>query len=475
MIRSLAIFLLLTAAAHAQTPTGTATNSPRAVLDPAEERKLAAQDLAEGRTADALSRATRLVEASDQDPANRILLARASLQAADAREADGGVDDLVRSLWIDADTSAAIAASDASLAAEAGVIQAFVKDRRGDRPGAIAALDAIVAQHPDHADALALRGFLRLKTGAHAGALADLDAAMKLAPERLDIRINHATARVIDSPDAAANEFAEISRSGKADAGLASDVYQALSPHPAACVAALSAIAGSVQAGQDAWGWLGRAQIDAGQPAAAIKSFDRALEGRESDGTWRAFRAEARAKVNDIDAMIEDLSAVIDSNAPERAWAMTKMYSTAAWCAEQDRYDRVEVIARKLVAAAPEQPAARANLALALAKLNRVEESERSYREAMRDFPADPSLENDFALFLEGTGRSNEARDQFRAAIDHKSIDAVENLATLRVHAAESADARAGFLQVLAGDPRRLRAILGLARTYSTPASTGSR
>ena len=151
-------------------------------------RALARLHLERGETDQALALATRLLDLSQDEPADRLLLARASLAESQRVAGQALGRGYVQSLLMDAEQSARLAARSEALRDEAELFLAHVLLRRDERSEALTLLSQLLERAPDLVDALALRGYLRLTGDTPVEALTDLERVLELAPDRDDVR-----------------------------------------------------------------------------------------------------------------------------------------------------------------------------------------------------------------------------------------------------------------------------------------------
>jgi len=423
-------------------------------------RALARLHLQRGESESALALATRLLDLADDDPADRLLLARASLAESDRLAEQAADRGYRRALFMDAERSARLAARDESQRDEAELFLAEVLIRQNEERQALELLDRYLERTPDRVEALALRGALILAGATPELAVADLRRAAELAPDRIDLA--HQLVRALAHRSLAEAEQALLDLIGRGAAGVGALSCEVLGTVPERAVRVLEPLTEQYPKDAAAWYFRGRALALAGRHEQAVQAYDRTLLLAPGDSSTLAFRADARGRAGDVDGLFDDLILVLQTDGDDARWAEWRLLSSTTWLAEQGDWEQIVRISSELVELSPSEMAY-ANLALALRWLDRVEESEQVYRDALELFPDDPRLINDHGLMLEGVGRVEEAAERFQRAAELGSVDGLENLAILLRNQRDRSGARRLFLRVLEQEPGRLRSVAGYA------------
>lgn len=134
------------------------------------------------------------------------------------------------------------------------------------------------------------------------------------------------------------------------------------------------------------------------------------------------------------------------------------------------RQGRVEAALEKLqkaVAAKPDYAEAHSSLALAYGQLAENKKAERHYQRALELSPADGSIQNNYAVFLCGTGKPAEAEAYFLRAIKSRNYRtpaaALENLGVCAMQIPDQEKAEAYLRKALRINSRLPRALLQMA------------
>jgi Tfp pilus assembly protein PilF len=422
--------------------------------------------LRDGDVPEALGAATQLVARGDgKNSGDLLLLARTSyfeaLRRIASGEAGGGITD---ALWFDATDAATRAAALPGGEIDGGTFLGFVLIQRGKYPDAIAALDAVLSRAPQANEARGLRGYAHSCVGDVDAALSDLDAAIAQEPARFEFRVHRARAIALRSLVDGAKELEALAGEPGVDDAFASDVAAILAPRPELALAVLRKVFDRHSTPSAAIA-LARAQIQAGDAAAARAQLDAPIAAAPKDGSLRAWRAEAARRANAFDrAYVDDLRLAARSDSDEASWAHDLLNLSVGTFVDRNDWETARVMCETLVELEDRSRVSLTNLALTLRNLGRTGESEALYREALERWPEDASSWNDYGLLLSGTQRKDEAATAFQTAADLGNIDAVENLALLQLATGDEAAARKNLLAVLLREPTRVRSGAALMR-----------
>lgn len=444
------------------TALGTAADEPT----PAQLREQVATLLEAGDVSGALGVATRLVARSaDVGADDLLLLARTSYFEALRRigegEAGGGITD---ALWFDATDAARRAADLPGGRVKGGTFLGFVLVQRGLYEEAVAALDTVLSEDPDAAEALALRGFAHSSLGHVDAALADLDAARARQPDRFDVKVHRARALAQRSLADGAKELEALANDPGVDDGFASDVAAILAPRPDLALSVLRKVVEHHTTPSSVI-VLARMLVESGDPTAATKLLNAAIVEQPQNGSLRAWRAEAVRRANAFDrGYVDDLCFAARADCDEAPWARDLLNLSVGLFVERNDWESARRMCEVLVELEERSRVSLANLALTLRNLGQVDASETLYRELLERWPEDASGWNDYGLLLSGTRRVDDAANAFRTAAELGNIDATENLGVLQLINGQPDAARKNFLDVLRREPARVRSGAALMR-----------
>lgn len=276
------------------------------------------------------------------------------------------------------------------------VLAAALRHHQGGRLEAAAGLyRRILAQAPDHADALHLLGLAARRIGRPGDALRLMRRALRLAPEMAAARHNLANA---------------LRDGGQAEAAAR------------CCRQAIALAPDGAQAYQGLGQSLGRS---------TGRSPDRTA------GEEAGLAALRRAVILETDRA--------------EGWN-----SLANALQEQDRLAEAAAAYRKALAADPQHVAAWNNLGIALRGLRRFEETVACHRRATRLAPAFAAAHTSLGLTLQDLGRTGEATQAHRraAALDPAFPGALSNLGTVRLAMNDAAGAVRCYRRAVTLDPR---------------------
>lgn len=433
---------------------------------PEQLREQVATLLAAGDVPGALGAATRLVALGPGDDVDDLLLlARTSYFEALRRigegEAGGGITD---ALWFDAIDAARRAARLPGGGVEGGTFLGFVLVQRGEYEDAIAALDAVLKEDAEAAEALALRGFAHSGLGHVEAALADLDAARARLPDRFDIKVHRARALAQRSLADGAQELEALANDPGVDDGFAADVAAILAPRPDLALAVLRKVI-ERHATPSAVVVYARTLIQSGDPNGAATVLNSAIASEPDNGSLRAWRAEAARRANAFDrGYVDDLCFAARADCDEAPWAHDLLNLSVGLFVERNDWESARRMCEVLVELEERSRVSLANLALTSRNLGRVDEGETLYRELLERWPEDASGWNDYGLLLSGTNRVDDAIVAFQTAAELGNIDATENLAMVQLATGRTDAARKNFLDVLRREPARVRSGAALMR-----------
>jgi tetratricopeptide (TPR) repeat protein len=241
--------------------------------------------------------------------------------------------------------------------------------RRGDRPGARAAIDAALAREPDAPALLAFAGLLAAQSGDPAAAVPHFRRALALDPGDLGMRVNLATALAASG---AREEAAAVCAAGPDDprlARLAAYVHQE-SGRLAEAAAAYEGVIAAFPEDFESWNNLGNVRAAMGDLDGAVDAFLRAITLKP-----------------DIVEMVFNLSEVLAA-------------------AERDEERRG--VMREAARVSPDDVRVLTELGLAESAVRDFEAAERAYREAIRLDPRALSAHLELGLLLENLNRTDE-------------------------------------------------------------------
>lgn len=241
--------------------------------------------------------------------------------------------------------------------------------RRGDRPGARAAVDAALAREPDAPALLAFAGLLAAQSGDPAAAVPHFRRALALAPDDLAMRVNLATALAASG---ARDEAASICASAPDDprlARLAAYLDQESGRLVEAAIGYEKVIAAFPE-DFESWNNLGNVRAAMGDLNGAVDAFLRAITLRP-----------------DMVEMVFNLSEVLAA-------------------AERDEERRA--VMREAARVSPDDVRVLTELGLAESAMLDFEAAERAYREAIRLDPGALSAHLELGLLLENLNRTDE-------------------------------------------------------------------
>jgi tetratricopeptide (TPR) repeat protein len=248
--------------------------------------------------------------------------------------------------------------------------------RRGDRPGARAAIDAALVREPDAPALLAFAGLLAAQSGDPAAAVPHFRRALALAPDDLAMRVNLATALVASG---ARDEAATVCAAGPDDprlARLAAYIHQE-SGRLGEAAAAYQSVIAAFPEDFESWNNLGNVRAAMGDLDGAVDAFLRAITLRP-----------------DIVEMVFNLSEVLAA-------------------AERDEERRA--VMREAARVSPDDVRVLTELGLAESAMLDFEAAERAYREAIRLDPRALSAHLELGLLLENLNRTEELADLVEA------------------------------------------------------------
>jgi tetratricopeptide (TPR) repeat protein len=241
--------------------------------------------------------------------------------------------------------------------------------RRGDRPGARAAVEAALAKEPDAPALLAFAGLLAAQSGDPAAAVPHFRRALALEPADLAMRVNLATALVASG---ALDEAAAVCAGREGDprlARLAAYVHQE-SGRLAEASVAYQAVIAAFPEDFESWNNLGNVRAAMGDLDGAVDAFLRAITLRP-----------------DMVEMVFNLSEVL---------------------AAAEREEERRAVMREAARVSPDDVRVLTELGLAESALRDFEAAERAYREAIRLDPRALSAHLELGLLLENLNRTDE-------------------------------------------------------------------
>ena len=135
---------------------------------------------------------------------------------------------------------------------------------------------------------------------------------------------------------------------------------------------------------------------------------------------------------------------------------------------QRGRLDAALEKLQKAVTAMPDYAEAHSGLALVYEQLANNEKAEFHYQRALELSPTDGAIQNNYAVFLCGTGRPAEAEAYFLKAIQSRNYQtpaqALENLGVCSMRIPDMAKAETYLRKALQIDPKLPRALLQMAR-----------
>ncbi len=171
------------------------------------------------------------------------------------------------------------------------------------------------------------------------------------------------------------------------------------------------------------------------------------------------FLASLHVLQGDNEAAIQEWKIVLESD-PQNQEATEGLLGLARSAGEAKDYEKALAAFDELVKLFPEDSTVRADRALTLYNMNRINDAIKGYEDAIRLDPFDSQLLNDFGLLYQGTKDFPKAIEMFMKAIDlDKNIDALENYAVLQFKLNEIAKATNKFQEILWLDGTRERSL----------------
>ncbi|MCL4836481.1 MAG: tetratricopeptide repeat protein [Thermoanaerobaculia bacterium] len=340
------------------------------------------------------------------------------------------------------------------------------------------ATSALAAAASPPARAAALAGLARVyhahalaapARAAYAAALAETprDPGLLYLAARLELDENRlAEAEALFARAVAADPTDAHAREGQASA------LRRLGRRAEALAAAEAAAATDPAHGR-AWLTLAEAAADAGEPARAAEAYARLFALHPEASKYRAPYAQVLRRAGEtaaaetqlalrgegvpviVDARLAEVAALRTSHRLDRIDG-ARMIQTGAVAAG------VELLERAL-AADPDDPEIRHDLAVGLLRLGRTEEAVARFAEAAQLRPQDPGAHFALGTALARIGRAAEAEAAYLAALarDPGHLDARQNLANLRLRAGRFDEALSDFALLRAAAPARAGGWLG--------------
>jgi len=241
--------------------------------------------------------------------------------------------------------------------------------RRGDLPGARAAVEAALAGEPDQPALLEFAGLMAVRMGDAAAAVAHFRRWLTLAPDDRTVRVNLATA-LIAAGDLA--EAAELCASANGDTRLlrlAGYAWQQLGRLDEAA-AAYAAVVAAHPDDFESWNNLGNVHAAQGDLEGAITALGRAIALRP-----------------DIIPIYRNLSEVL---------------------AQADRPQPRQALMREAARRAPQDAEVRSELGLAESGARDFSAAERAFRESIRLSPGSTTAYVELGLLLENLNKVDE-------------------------------------------------------------------
>ena len=313
---------------------------------------------------------------------------------------------------------------------------------------------ALLADHPDHSDALNLLGVLQLQGGNAAAAEGLIRRAIKARPEVADYHCGHGEAlRGLDRLDEAEAAF---------QAALARD------PGQANALNNLGMVASQRDRLQDACRYFADAIRINDQPARYHFNLGRALCARELWSEALAALGRACERAPD-DANYHHLFGAAQHKAGRLGGAIATLERAAALAPDtvatwsqiglvrhglNDLDGAIEAY-RQSLARDPAQPEVHNNLGVALIESGAPDLAVKQYREALALDPEFDEAHNNIAKALQNLGRLDDAATHFESALERAPARAetLNNFGNLRVEQGRVGDGLALYERALAIEP----------------------
>lgn len=267
----------------------------------------------------------------------------------------------------------------------ANLVPALVALQRGDRAGAMAAIDAALATEPNAQHLLAFGGLLAAQAGDPLRALPYLRRAIAVAPDDLPTRINLATALIATGALDEAGQVCAGDGNEPRLLRIAGYVHQQRGRLDAAAEAYDRAVAAQPD-DFESWNNLGNVRVALGDPARAVDAFQAALDLRP-----------------DILPLYLNVSETL---------------------AQLERNEARRRVMRQAAELAPDDPRILTELGLAESALQAHAEAEAAWRSALRSDPLYLPAYLELGLLLENLNRVDELNALIEEAEANNMVEA---------------------------------------------------
>jgi tetratricopeptide (TPR) repeat protein len=386
--------------------------------------------------------------------------------------------------------------------------RARVLARRGQLVEAIALFEQVASSHPDNAALRAEIGYWMLSAGSAEQARVELERAARMLPEDPHIALNLGIAAARLADDAGAEREYRRALGLRPAFGAARVALAALLLRRGAVDEAMAVIRPATSSGGNedrgrALVVLGRAQLAAGRPAEAERSFAQAIErapalvelrvriarawlstGKREDAA-RAVEALRRASAlaPDVPQVYSALGRALEATddvagareAYERALRLDPDYRYARRrllriALDSRDYRAARMHAERLLADAPEVAEHHFLAGLVASRDGRLDEARAQYRDAIaKEGGRYPEAWFNLGRLEKHAGELDAAIADYRKALEIRPdyIEAMNNIGLAYAAAGRQADAEAAYRSALALDPRYAAGWLNLGELLS--------
>ena len=320
--------------------------------------------------------------------------------------------------------------------------------QQGQFAAAQAVYAQVLAEQPDHFDALHLTGAIALHHHQLAEALGWMDKALAINPHYATVYSNRGLAlQRLGRLDEALASYDQALVLAPQDSSVLADAHynrgialQALQRLDEACASFIQAVAlkpslGSVYVG------LGHALLEAGHAEDAIRLYDQAIAAQAADAQTHNNRGAA---LHSLDRWADALHSYTQALAMQPGYA--EAYFNQGLALQQlERTDEALASFDQAIALRPQYELAYCNRGFSLQKMGRYDEALASYDQALALDPAAADAHYNRGCALHKLQRPNEALASYDQAIaldpDYKSAHANRGLALLELKRLDEAQA----------------------------------
>lgn len=241
--------------------------------------------------------------------------------------------------------------------------------RRGDRPGARAAIAAALVREPDAPELLAFAGLLAAQSGDPAAAVPHFRRALALEPDDVGMRVNLATALAASG---ARDDAASVCASGPDDPRL--------------------------------WRLAAYIHQESGRLGEAAVGYERVIAASPDDFESCNNLGNVRAAMGDLDGAVDAFRRAITL----RPDIVEMVFNLSEALAAAERDEERRAVMREAARVSPDDVKVLTELGLAESSMLDFEAAERAYREAIRLDPRALSAHLELGLLLENLNRTDE-------------------------------------------------------------------